>query len=86
MYREAIVIDENMTLKAMAVKEGLTDSSVSTFNYTVFDPEAGLQIHHLQEQGTKPCLGDKVADLDGIVTYEYKIGSDNYFHMQTPDD
>ena len=51
MYSEAIVIDENMTLKAMAVKEGLTDSTVSTFEYTVFDPEQGLQIHHLQGAG-----------------------------------
>ena len=27
-----------------------------------------------------------MADIEGIVTYEYKIGSGNYFHMQTPDE
>ena len=31
-------------------------------------------------------LNEKVADIEGIVTYEYKIGSGNYFHMQTPDE
>ena len=76
-----------MTIKALAVKEGLKNSSVSTFNYTVFNPEAGLQIHDIQGAGHKsPMLGDKVTDLAGIVTYEYKIGSNNYFHMQTPDE
>ena len=87
VYSEAIVIDENMTLKAMAIKEGLTDSAVSTFEYTVFDPEQGMQIHHLQGAGHQsPVLNEKVADIEGIVTYEYKIGSGNYFHMQTPDE
>jgi uncharacterized protein len=87
VYSEPIVITENMTLKAMAIKEGLTDSPVSTFEYTVFDPEQGLQIHHLQGAGHQsPVLDEKVADIEGIVTYEYKIGSGNYFHMQTPDE
>ena len=71
----------------MAVKEGLKDSTVSSFEYTVFDPEQGIQIHHLQGAGHQsPVLNEKVADIEGIVTYEYKIGSGNYFHMQTPDE
>ncbi len=51
------------------------------------DPEQGLQIHHLQGAGHQsPMVNEKVADIEGIVTYEYKIGSGNYFHMQTPDE
>ena len=51
------------------------------------DPEQGMQIHHLQGAGHQsPVLDEKVADIEGIVTYEYKIGSGNYFHMQTPDE
>ena len=50
------------------------------------DPKQGLQIHHLQGAGHQsPMVNEKVADIEGIVTYEYKIGSGNYFHMQTPD-
>jgi predicted extracellular nuclease len=50
------------------------------------DGETGLQIHDIQGAGHQsPKLSEKVANLKGIVTYEYKIGSGNYFHMQTPD-
>ncbi|WP_338453034.1 chitobiase/beta-hexosaminidase C-terminal domain-containing protein [Niallia oryzisoli] len=87
VYREPIIINKDMTVKAIAVKEGLTNSKVSTYKYTVFDPEQGLQIHHIQGTSHKsPMKDETVADLEGIVTYEYKIGSGNYFHMQTPDD
>ena len=87
VYSEPIVINEDMTLKAMAVKEGLTTSQVATYEYTVFDPEQGLQIHHIQGASHQsPKLDETVAGIEGIVTYEYKIGSGNYFHMQTPDD
>ena len=62
-----------MTLKAMAIKEGLTDSAVSNFEYTVFDPEQGIQIHHLQGAGHQsPILNEKVADIEGIVTMYIK--------------
>ncbi len=49
------------------------------FNYTVFNPEAGLQIHDPGSGHESPMFGKRVTDLEGIVTYEYKIGSDNYF-------
>lgn len=51
------------------------------------DEETELQIHDIQGAGHKsPMIGKRVADLKGIVTYEYKIGSGHYFHMQTPDE
>ncbi len=87
VYHGPIEINENTTLKAIAVKEGLTNSTVSAFTYTVFDSEAGLQIHHIQGAGHESLMtGKRVEDIEGIVTYEYKIGSGNYLHIQTPDE
>ena len=38
------------------------------------DPEQGLQIHHLQGAGHQsPMVNEKVADIEGIVTYHYKL-------------
>ncbi len=34
-YTEPITINESTTIKAMAVKDGMSDSSISTFSYTV---------------------------------------------------
>ncbi|WP_428908052.1 chitobiase/beta-hexosaminidase C-terminal domain-containing protein [Niallia sp. Krafla_26] len=87
IYQEPIVIDEDTEIKAIAIKEGLKDSHIATYEYTVYDPEKGLQIHHLQGMSHQSSMnGEAVSDIKGIVTYEYKIGSGNYFHMQTPDE
>lgn len=87
LYQEPIVIDKDTIIKTIAVKEGLKDSHVAAYEYTVFDPEKGLQIHHLQGTSHQSSMnGETVSDIEGIVTYQYKIGSGNYFHMQTPDD
>ena len=75
-----------MVIKAIAVKAGLEASNITEFTYTVFDQEAGMQIHHIQgESHESPLTGTFVNDIQGIVTYTYKIGSGNYFHFQTPD-
>lgn len=87
VYSQPIAIEKNITLKAFAVKAGLQDSQVTSYEYTVFDPEQGIQIHDIQgESHQSPKKGETVASVEGIVTYIYKIGSGNYFHMQTPDD
>ena len=87
IYQEPIVIDKDMIVKAIAVKEGLTNSKTAAYEYKVYDAEEGLQIHHIQGASHySPMTGETVSDIEGIVTYEYKIGSGNYFHMQTPDD
>ncbi|MFP3919118.1 DUF6359 domain-containing protein [Lysinibacillus telephonicus] len=86
LYSEPIVVNEAMTMKAIAKKEGLTASQVSEFSYTVYNQEDGLQIHHIQsESHNSPFDGKIVENIEGIVTYTYKIGNGNYFHIQTPD-
>src|SRR5699024_2858596 len=47
LYESAITIDQDMTIKAIAYKEGLETSKVSKFNYTVYDPEEGIMIHDI---------------------------------------
>ena len=85
-YSEPIVVDQDMVIKAIAVKDGLKASNITEFTYTVFDQEAGMQIHHIQgESHESPLTGTFVNDIQGVVTYTYKIGSGNYFHFQTPD-
>ncbi|MGX9133257.1 endonuclease [Rummeliibacillus sp. JY-2-4R] len=50
-------------------------------------PAQGIQIHDIQgESHQSPEQGETVSRVEGIVTYVYKIGNSNYFHMQTPDD
>ncbi|KAB7707347.1 endonuclease [Bacillus aerolatus] len=87
LYQEPITVDRNMTVKVFAKKEGLTQTEVKEFQYKVFDPEEGLQIHDIQgDSHESPLKGEIVTNIEGIVTYTYKIGSGNYFHIQTPDD
>nr|WP_309098858.1 5'-nucleotidase C-terminal domain-containing protein [Fredinandcohnia onubensis] len=85
-YGEPITVNEDVTIKAFAVKEGLTASEVKEYIYTVYDAEE-INIHDIQgESHESPLDNVKVENVEGIVTYIYKIGSGNYFHMQTPDD
>jgi len=87
LYESAITVDQDMTIKAIAYKEGLETSKVSEFNYTVYDPEEGIMIHDIQgESHTSPMEGDLVDNVEGIITYKYDIRGSNYFHMQTPEE
>lgn len=39
-YTKPIILNENMVIKAIAVKEGMEESEMATFFYLVYDPEA----------------------------------------------
>lgn len=87
LYSGGISVDEDVTIKAMADKEGLTASGVSEFSYSVYNPEDGVMIHDIQgESHESPMIGRTVQNVEGIVTYEYEIRGSNYFHMQTPEE
>ncbi len=49
-YTSPIIVDRSMTIKAIAVKNGFTNSDVSTFEYTVLENNEGLKIE-LAEPG-----------------------------------
>ncbi|MCC3355511.1 5'-nucleotidase C-terminal domain-containing protein [Bacillus sp. REN16] len=85
-YSEPITVDKNLTIKAIAVKDGLTASVVKEFAYNVYD-SADIKIHDIQgESHESPLDGVVVNNVKGVVTYTYSIKGGNYFHMQTPDD
>ncbi|RZI00235.1 endonuclease [Staphylococcus condimenti] len=45
-----------------------------------------VSIHDIQGAGHySPLNNKKVQDVEGIVTYQYEIRGQHYFHMQTPD-
>ncbi|MCS0543102.1 chitobiase/beta-hexosaminidase C-terminal domain-containing protein, partial [Aeromonas veronii] len=46
-YSEPITVDEDVTIKAIAVKAGLTSSEVKEFTYSVYDA-ADIKIHDIQ--------------------------------------
>jgi hypothetical protein len=73
-----------MTIKAIAVKDGLTTSDVSTFSYELL-PEAGsLDIYDIQgAQHVSPYEGQLVREVPGIVTHVETNGF--YFQSETGD-
>lgn len=87
LYESPIIVDEDMTIKAVAYKEDLNPSEITEFSYTVYDPEDGIMIHDIQGEGHESTMqGDVVEGVEGIVTYKYDIRGSHYFHMQTPED
>src|SRR5699024_1128262 len=83
LYEEPIIAEEDMTIKAIAYKEGFEASNITTFEYNVYDAERGMQIHDIQGDGHEsPYVGHLVKDVEGIVTYTYEIRGSNYFHLQ----
>jgi predicted extracellular nuclease len=80
LYEGPIEITEETTIKAIAVKDGLTDSPVREFSYTVL-PEAGsLEIYDIQGAShISPYENMVVREVPGIVTYTQNNG----FYMQS---
>ncbi len=81
-YSAPIEITVDTTIKAMAVKEGLTNSDVSQFSYSI--AIENLRIHDIQGEGHySPYTGKNVSNVEGIVTYVN--GSDFYIQDLQPD-
>ncbi|SDO38431.1 chitobiase/beta-hexosaminidase C-terminal domain-containing protein [Alkalicoccus daliensis] len=80
VYTEPITISEPVTLKTLAVADGLSPSEVRTYEYTIL-PEAGeLQIADIQGSShISPYEGQSVRGVPGIVTH---TAGSNAFYMQ----
>ncbi|MFE1244901.1 DUF6359 domain-containing protein [Fictibacillus sp. NPDC058756] len=78
LYTAPITINEDITIKAIAVKEGLKNSSIAEFKYQV--ALSGLRIHDIQGAGHNSPVANKVVEgVEGIVT---KVVDDRNFYMQ----
>ncbi|QUG40574.1 endonuclease [Psychrobacillus sp. INOP01] len=66
-YETPIVIDKDMTIKAIAIKEGYVNSQISTFSYTVISETGALTI----AEARNTALGETVT-VKGIVAANLK--------------
>ncbi|MBA4535216.1 chitobiase/beta-hexosaminidase C-terminal domain-containing protein [Brevibacillus halotolerans] len=82
-YSGPIIMKEPVLLKAIAVKAGLNNSEISSFNYTI--QKDGISIHDIQGEGHySPYEDQNITNIVGIVSY---VADNNNFYMQelTPD-
>ncbi|KGX85567.1 5'-nucleotidase C-terminal domain-containing protein [Pontibacillus litoralis] len=84
-YTQPIEVNEAITMKALAVKDGFTKSDVSTFTYEIGKDLNNVEIHDIQGTShTSPYEGKTVQGVDGIVTHI--DGSNVYMQEVNPDD
>lgn len=77
-YSTPITVNEDVTIKAIAVKEGFKNSGVATFKYQV--ALSGLRIHDIQGASHQsPYANKAVEGVEGIVT---KVVDSSNFYMQ----
>ena len=63
IFTEAIVIEEDMIIKAIAIKVGMENSDVATLNYMI--QEGDLRIHNIQgATHFSPYDGQNVSDIE----------------------
>jgi uncharacterized protein len=78
VYSQPIVINQATTIKAIAVKNGMTNSAVATLAYVIQDGE--IRIHDIQGAAHTSILNGKtVTDVEGVITY---IDGTSRFFMQ----
>ncbi|MGE7600200.1 endonuclease [Lysinibacillus fusiformis] len=83
-YEAPIDITETTILKAVVKAKDGTLSEVATYEYTLTDK---LQIHDIQGAShTSSFNGKTVEGIEGIVTYSFALGGNNYYTIQTPDE
>ncbi|WP_141771587.1 DUF6359 domain-containing protein [Bacillus sp. 491mf] len=79
-YNEQIILNENSVIKAVAVKDGLENSAITTFSFTMIKNEP-VRIHDIQGKShISPYKGKDVKAVTGIVTQVDKSG----FYIQDP--
>jgi predicted extracellular nuclease len=84
VYSEPIEITGNTTIKAIAVKEGLTTSEVAVLDFII--QKEDVRIHDIQGEGHYSLYdGKNVNNVEGIVT---KVVNSSNFYIQDnqPDD
>lgn len=79
-YSGEILVNKPMTIKAIAVKEGLTNSAIATFVYEIIDTK-NAKISDIQGASHKsPYVDLTVNDVEGIVTFV--IDSSNFIMQE----
>ncbi|MEK4078980.1 chitobiase/beta-hexosaminidase C-terminal domain-containing protein [Solibacillus sp. FSL K6-1126] len=68
-YTGPITVNKPMTIKAIGVKDGLTNSTVATFVYEIIDTDNATISEIQGANHTSPYAGLQVNDVDGVVTF-----------------
>ncbi|WP_339263796.1 chitobiase/beta-hexosaminidase C-terminal domain-containing protein [Solibacillus sp. FSL W7-1472] len=84
-YTEPIIVNDAMTIKAIGVKDGLTNSTVATFVYEIIDTDNATISEIQGANHTSPYAGLQVNDVDGVVTFVID-GSNFIMQENTPFD
>ncbi|MFG6147935.1 chitobiase/beta-hexosaminidase C-terminal domain-containing protein [Halobacillus sp. B23F22_1] len=80
-YEEPIAIEEDTSIRAVAVRDNGDVSPVAVFDYEVLTPVDEVEIHDIQGAGhTSPYEGEVVEGVSGVVT---KLDGSNGFYMQS---
>ena len=82
VYTSGITVNEPITIKAIAVKDGLTDSAIATFTYEIINTEGAIISDIQGANHISSYLGLEVKDVEGVVTF---VISSTNFLMQEAD-
>lgn len=83
-YTKPITINQSTVLKAVVKGANGAFSEVKTFEYEVTDK---IRIHDIQgESHQTPFANQTAQEVEGIVTYMFKVKGAQYFTIQTPDE
>ncbi|MDX8363510.1 chitobiase/beta-hexosaminidase C-terminal domain-containing protein, partial [Cytobacillus sp. IB215316] len=77
LYNAPIIISEDVTIQAIAVKEGLENSEVASFSYTV---KAPLEVQSIAD--TRSLEVGSEAKIEGIVTASFVAGGQTNLYVQ----
>lgn len=81
MFKTAFSFISILAMSAIAT----TTTQAATEN-TQKEATKNIAIHDIQGEGhTSPYDDKKVENVEGIVTYKYKLNGGHYLHIQTPD-
>ncbi len=82
---DAFVINETTTIKAVAYKEGLVTSQVSTFTFTVNDDDWGYDIEHaeadLKAYLQEVCFGGKASSIPDDIWFVFRTPFGGFQYM-----
>lgn len=78
-YTDGVTLTKDTTIKAIAVKDGMTTSKTASFSFIIQKDE--IMIHDIQgADHYSPYEGLAVSDVQGVVTY---VVNRNSFYMQS---
>ncbi|WLR41375.1 5'-nucleotidase C-terminal domain-containing protein [Bacillus carboniphilus] len=77
LYEKPIAITKAMTIKAIAIKDGLDHSEIASFDYTI---KAPLEVTDIAD--VRQLAKDSEAKIEGVVTASFEISGQTNLYVQ----